>query len=176
MVSVLEDTLFEPQVIVLSVFGYTNKISEHDLQDNTLMLMLKEIERPPDKLLLPSEGNSSIYINDWADSLGIKTQTFYADWKRNGKMAQILRDDRMYKECTHALVFLSNKSNRLEKFAERMAKNGKMVFTSSPDQTLTQYEVQSCQHKESHKASNLAHKSSKGIKQMLQKYQRTTEC
>jgi len=146
MTSTLGDTLYQPQLIILSVFGSTNKVAQQDLLDNTLMPLLQEWGRPPDKVLLPSEGNSSIYIQDWAESLRIKTQTFYADWARNGRMAQILRDDRMYKECTHALVFLSQRSTKLEKFAERMAKKGKRVFTSSCNQTLTQFELSHWEH------------------------------
>ena len=166
----LEDNVYQPQVIILSVFGYTNKVSEQELQENTLTLLLQEMERPPDKVLLPSEGNSSLYIQDWAESLGIKTQTFHADWTRNGRMAQILRDDRMYKECTHALVFLSQRSNKLEKFAEKMAKKGKVVFTSSQAQELTQLELAPKQ------ASKPARKSDKGIAQMWLKYQKKAEC
>jgi hypothetical protein len=102
----LDEQLFEPNVIVIGVFGNTNKVSEQDIQDNTLTLILQELGRMPDKVLIPTEGNSSIYIDNWAEALHIKTQTFQADWIRNGKIAQIIRDDRIAKECTHALVFL----------------------------------------------------------------------
>jgi hypothetical protein len=174
MSSVLEDTIYEPDVIVIAVFGNTNKVSEQELQDNTLTLILQELGRTPDKVLIPTEGNSSIYIQDWCESLGIKTQSFQADWARNGKIAQILRDDRMAKECTHALVFLGQKSTRLEKFAEKLCKKGKMVFTSSHNQTLTQFEM-------SHsspplKALERGHKLSKGKEQTLLKYQKKAEC
>ena len=174
MTSTLEDTIYQPRAIIMAVFGYTNKVPEKELQENTLTLLLQEMTRPPDKVLLTSEGNSSIYIQDWAESLGIKTQTFHADWTRNGKGAQIIREDRMYKECTHALIFLSQRSDRLEKFAERMARKGKIVFTSSYNQTLTQFEMSNCEH--SRPASKPAHKSDKGIMQMWQKYQRKEEC
>jgi hypothetical protein len=176
MASTLNDTLFEPSVIILSIFGNTNKISESDLHVNTLTLMLQEIGRTPDKVLLPSEGNSSIYIQDWAESLGIKTQTFHADWSKHGRMAQILRDDRMSKECTHALVFLSQKTNRLEKFAERITKKGKIVFTSSHNQTLTQLELSHSEHSSPKKGSEHGRKSDKGIASAWQKYQTITEC
>jgi len=156
----------------MGVFGNTNKISEQDIQENTLIPILQELGRTPDKLLLPTEGNSSIYIQEWADALGIKTQVFQADWVRNGKIAQIIRDDRMSKECTHALVFLSQKSNKLEKFAEKMCKKGKTVFTSSHNQILTQLEMLSSEPlRKPEKALEPAHKSSKGIVQMWQKYQ-----
>jgi hypothetical protein len=174
MTSTLEDNLYEPQVIVLGIFGNTNKIKEHELHDNVLIPLLKVLERIPDKVLLPSEGNSSIYIQEWAESLHVKTQTFYADWIRNGRIAQIIRDDRIFKECTHALVFLSQKSNKLEKFAEKMTRKEKKVFTLSIDQTLTQLEL-SHEPMECHKASKHAHKLDKGIKQMWQKYQMKEE-
>jgi hypothetical protein len=171
----LDDEIYEPEVFVLGVFGNTNKVSEQDLQDNTLNLILRELGRTPDKVLIPTEGNSSIYIQDWAESLGIKVQTFQADWARNGKIAQILRDDRMAKECTHALVFLSQKSTRLEKFAEKMCKKGKNVFTSSHNQTLTQFEMLRSSLPLQKQASEHARKSSKGIEQMWQKYQKKAE-
>jgi hypothetical protein len=174
MTSVLEDTIYEPDVIVLGVFGNTNKISEQDLQDNTLTLILQELGHVPDKILIPTEGNSSIYIQDWCESLHIKTKTFQSDWARNGKIAQIIRDDRMAKECTHALVFLSNKSNKLEKFAEKLCKKGKMVFTSSHNQTLTQFEMSHCEP--SPKALGRAHKLDKGKGQTLLKFQKKEEC
>ena len=176
----LDDEIYEPEVFVLGVFGNTNKVSEQDLQDNTLNLILRELGRTPDKVLIPTEGNSSIYIDSWAESLGIKAQTFQADWARNGKIAQILRDDRMAKECTHALVFLPaprgvNKSTRLEKFAEKLCKKEKVVFTSSHNQTLTQFEM-SHSLPPSQQASGHARKSSKGKEQTLLKYQKKGEC
>jgi hypothetical protein len=170
-----DDEIQEPNVIIFSVFGNTNKITQEELQNNTLTLILQEIGRTPDKILIPSEGNSSIYIQDWAESLGIKTQIFQSDWIKNGKIAQILRDDRMAKECTHALVFLSNKSNRLEKFAEKLCKKGKIVFTSSHNQTLTQFEMLSSSQKPL-KALERDHKSNKGKVQTLLKYQKKAEC
>lgn len=176
----LEDDIYEPNVIVLAIFGNTNKVSEQDLQDNTLTLILQELGRTPDKVLIPTEGNSSIYIESWAESLGIKRQVFQADWVRNGKIAQILRDDRMAKECTHALVFLpipkaNQTSSKLEKFGEKLCKKGKTVFTSSHNQQLTQLELLKNEQK-SLKASEPAHKSDKGIMQMWQKYQKKEEC
>jgi hypothetical protein len=176
MASVLDDIIYEPNVIVLGIFGNTNKVSEQDLQDNTLTLILQELGRTPDKVLIPTEGNSSIYIQEWAEALGIKTQAFQADWARNGKIAQILRDDRMSKECTHALVFLSNKSTRLEKFAEKLCKKSKIVFTSSHNQTLTQYEMWNSLLPSQQQALERAHKSSKGKEQTLLKYQKKGEC
>lgn len=157
MASTFNEEVFEPNVIVFGVFGYTNSVSEQDLHENTLNLILQEIECIPYKILIPSEGNSSIHINEWADSLRIKTQIFQSDWIRNGKIAQMIRDDRIQKECTHALIFLSKRSIRLEKFAEKLAKKGKVVFTSSHNQMLTQLEKS-----QSEQASMHVRKSDKG--------------
>ena len=173
----LDDILYEPQVIILGIFGHTNKISEQDLQDNTLTLILQELGRTPDKVLIPTEGNSSFYIQEWAESLRIKTQMFQADWVKNGRAAAILREDRIQKECTHALIFLSQKSTRLEKFAEKIAKKGKIVFTSSHNQTLTQFEMSHSEPlKTPKRVSGHARKSDIGIAQMWQKFQKIKEC
>jgi hypothetical protein len=169
--SVLDDKVFEPEIIVLGIFGSTNKVSEQDLIDNTLTLILQELGRVPDKVLIPSEGNSSIYIQEWAEALRIKTQVFHSDWARNGKIAQILRDDRIQKECTHALVFLSQKSQRLEKFAEKICLKGKIVFTSSHNQQLTQL-----QSEPSLQVLGHAHKLNREKGQMLLKFQKKGEC
>lgn len=170
--SYLDDDIFQPNVIVFAIFGNTNKVLEQDIQDNTLTPILKELGRPPDKVLIPTEGNSSIYIQDWTEALHIKSQTFHSDWNKNGRIAQIIRDDRMVKECTHALVFLSHKSTRLEKMAEKMCKKGKIVFTSSHNQTLTQLEML----EPLETALEHARKLGKGKAQKSQKYQTKEEC
>ena len=175
--SSLDDDIFQPNVIIVAIFGNTNKVSEQDIQDNTLIPILKELGRPPDKVLIPTEGNSSIYIQDWAEALYIKSQTFHSDWIKNGRIAQIIRDDRMAKECTHALVFLSQKSTRLEKMAEKMCKKGKVVFTLSHNQILTQLELsESIQKASKQKASKPDHTLGKGKETTLWKYQMKAEC
>ncbi len=172
----LNDSIFEPQVIILGVFGNTNKIKELDLQDNILNVILQELGRSPDKVLIPSEGNSSVYIQEWAETCNIKTDVFYCDWMRNGKIAQIIRDDRIQKECTHALVFLSDKTIKLEKMGEKMAKNGKTVFTSSfPYQNLEMLVVEPVQKKPP-KALGRGRKSDIGKGQTLLKFQKKAEC
>ena len=140
MSSVLNDSLFEPKPFILGIIGHTQKVSEEDLQNQILALLLQEVGRVPDRILLPSEGHSSIYLQAWAEALHIPTQILQADWVRNGKIAQLLRDDRIQKECTHALVFLSPRSTRLEKIAEKIVKKGKVVFTSFCNQNGVQLE------------------------------------
>jgi hypothetical protein len=170
MASVIEkEPLHRPSMIILGIFGYHNKVTSADVQEHTLTPILQELGRLPDIILLPSEGHSSIYVADWAESLHIKTQVFQSDWTRNGKVAQRIRDERMQKECTHALIYLSNRSDRLDKYAESLAKKGKIVFTSSSNQML---QMLTCSEPVK-KASTSARKLSKGKVQMLLKFQTT---
>jgi len=162
---IANEELFTPTMIILGVFGYQNKVTVVDIQD-IMTSILQEIGRLPDKILLPSEGNSSMYVQDWAESLHSKTQVFQSDWMRNGRSAQRFRDERIQKECTHALVFLSNRSDRLEKYAESLAKKGKIVFTSSHTQIVT---MLSCSEE---LVSTPARKSGKGTGQTLLKFQK----
>lgn len=178
--STFQEELQQPSVQILGVFGSSNHISQDTIYER-MTEMLGEWGKMPTKILLPSEGNSSIYMQDWAESLRVSTMVFQPDWMRNGRMAQILRDDRMWKECSHAMVFLSSKSNRLEKIAERMAKKGKMVFTVSPDgRELVQL---TCEPVEPvspplplKRALAHARKSDKGTVQTLLKFQTTKWC
>jgi len=169
MSSVLEDTLFSPQTFILAIFGYNNKISESDLQEKVLLPLLEETEKIPNIILLPSEGNSSIYIQEWADSLHIKIQIFQSDWGRNGKIAQIIRNDKMMKECTHALFFLSSRSNRLEQTSEKLARKGKIVFTVDSTYSLTMLEIET--PPPVIQALKHAHKSNTKTMPLLLKYQ-----
>ena len=107
-------------------------MTETQLIQTILTPILQELCRLPDKVLVPNDGDSSMYIQCWAEDLRIPCQTFMADWSKSGKMASVLRDARIQSECTHALVFLSPKSTRYEKLAESMVKhrhNPKTVFT-----------------------------------------------
>jgi len=123
-----------PTQICLGIFGSrTGKhLTETQLIQTILTPILQELGRLPDKVLVPSDGDSSMYIQCWTEDLRIPCQTFMADWSKSGKMASILRDARIQSECTHALVFLSAKSTRYEKLAEGMVKqkySPKTVFT-----------------------------------------------
>lgn len=152
--------------IILGIFGNV-KIPENEIQE-ILTLILQELRHMPDIILIPTEGNSSIYIQDWAESLGIKTQVFYSDWIRNGKIAQIIRDDRIAKECSHALVFIKpEKKSKLEKLSEKLCRKGKIVFTF--DQVLEQLENEPL-------VSKPARKSNIERGQMLLKFQTKAKC
>jgi hypothetical protein len=173
--STFQEEIHPPTIRLIGVFGASNHVTQEDIHEY-MTHMLSELGGMPTKILLPSEGNSSIYLQEWAESLHVSTMVFQPDWMRNGRMAQILRDDRMWKECSHAMVFLSPKSNRLEKVAERMAKKGKMVVTISSDgKEITQLTCEPVVPAlpVSKKASACAHKSNTGTTQTLLKFQTT---
>lgn len=126
----------EVKPIVLGIFGTRTRkaLSERKLLEDVITPILQELGRIPDKVLVPSEGDSSAMIEMWAESLRVPCHSIIADWGRVGKAAVHMRDARIQAEATHALVFISNRSTRYEKLAEQMAtnkRNPKTVFTSS---------------------------------------------
>jgi hypothetical protein len=115
--------------LFLGVIGTRQDLSQDKLIEDILIPMLQEFTRPPDKVILPSEGYSSIYISDWADSLKIPTQTYEANWHLHNRRAKIFRDARIQQESTHFLIFLNKRSDYNSKLALRLAKQGRTVLT-----------------------------------------------
>jgi hypothetical protein len=134
--STLHESLVTPAPLIMGILGHTNKQSEQSLIETVLTPLLQEVGRVPDRILLPSEGNSSIYLQEWAESLRIKTQIFHSDWKRHGKIAQILRDDRIKQESTHVLLFVGPRSKTWEKVVTSLVRKGTYVVTSSNDELV----------------------------------------
>jgi hypothetical protein len=168
----LEDDIYEPQLIVLAVFGQNNALSTSTLHQEILYPLLEEWGRTPDMILLPNEGKTASDIQEWAESIHIKTKVFFSDWSQHGKIAQILRNDRMMKESTHSLFFLSTRSKRLEQFAEKWASKDRQVFTYAEDQ-LTHLVPPEIPQKNPVKALAHDHKSDKGTMLTWLKYQKT---
>ena len=139
--SSLHESLVTPTPLIMGILGHTNKQSEQSLIETVLTPLLQEFGRVPDRILLPSEGNSSIYLQEWADSLRIKTQVFHSDWKRHGKIAQILRDDRIKQESTHILLFVGPRSTTWEKVATSLARKGTYVVTSSNAEPIVHWQL-----------------------------------
>jgi hypothetical protein len=117
--------------LFLGVLGSRNDITQGVLIERILNPVLQELGRPPDKAILPSEGTSSIFLTDWAESLKIPHQVYEADWQRHARRAKIFRDARIQQESTHFIVFLNKRSEFNEKLATRLARQGHTVFTVS---------------------------------------------
>jgi uncharacterized protein involved in exopolysaccharide biosynthesis len=119
--------------IFLGVIGSRNDCNQKQILEDVMNPILQELKRTPDKVILPAEGTSTIYISDWAEILKIPSQTYEADWKRHLKRAKFLRDARIQQESTHYLIFLNKRSTFNEKLAERLAKKGSLVYTVSQE-------------------------------------------
>jgi hypothetical protein len=123
--------LEKPSAIRLGILGHRNDCTQQRLVEEVLTPLLQELGRPPEQVLLPSEGTSSIYISDWADQLSIPTQTYEADWRRHQRRALVFRDARIQQEATHFVIFLNKRSEANAKLAMRLARKGHSVLTVS---------------------------------------------
>ena len=112
-----------------AILGTREKSTLSELIDEVLNPVLSVVGRVPEKVVLPAEGESSIWIADWADSLSIPNQIYEADWRQHQRRAKIFRDARIQYESTHFIIFLNKRSTFNEKLALRLAKQGRRVFT-----------------------------------------------
>jgi hypothetical protein len=125
------EDLAKGKPLFLGVIGSRTDATEQKIREEIMNPILQELGRPPDRLLLPEEGTSSIFLSDWADSLKLPNQVYTADWQRHQRRAKIFRDARIQEESTHFLIFLNKRSDFNEKLATRLARKGHMVFTVS---------------------------------------------
>ena len=108
----------------------------------TMDAISEHLETAPQRVILPSEGNSSIYIQSWADSKKIQYTLFECDWVRLGKRAAMMRDCAIQKEADYFLLVKSpkGKSDRLDKLGSTLAKKGKIVFLFGEELELLEVE------------------------------------
>lgn len=114
--------------IFLGILGSRNDMSMEELCEKVLHPLLETLERPPEKLLIPSEGNSNIFISDWAERMDIPVKILTSDWRRNGKRARILRDSQITQEATHLLCINGPRSVYYETMGTRLLKKKSAVF------------------------------------------------
>ena len=125
----VKPTVAKPVVIGILGNSAAAKWTRETIAETIMNPLLGEIERLPDTILMPSEGNTSILLQIWADRQNIPCQSIDADWARMGRRARIMRDARILKEATHLIFFLGARSDYYEKMAIREAKKEKIVFT-----------------------------------------------
>lgn len=129
---------------VLGVLGISSDVSwnRNSIMDNVMFPIIGEQDQMPDVLILPSEGNTSLLLEDWANRQDIHSAVYEADWAKLGKRARALRDARIIKEATTLLIFLNKRSDAYEKIAIREVKKGKVVYCVDADtQELSEYVV-----------------------------------
>jgi hypothetical protein len=129
--------------IYLGVLGSRNDMKMDELCEKLLHPLLETLERKPEKLLLPHEGTSNIYLSDWAERAKIPSKSYMADWKRDGKRARILRDNTIINEATHLVCFNGPRSVYYETMGAKLIKKKKNVFVMNyKEQELVQLEAE----------------------------------
>lgn len=126
--------------ILLGVLGKTEKITKEAIHEKIIDPLMSVLGRLPDKVFVPSEGQSSAYISLWAERGNIDTQLLEADWRKFQRRAVFVRDNRIIKDSTHLLVFAGSKSKKNEEIAFKEAQKGKQVFLIEA-QTMDFYEI-----------------------------------
>lgn len=119
--------------IFLGILGKHEKLSKEQMHDKILHPLVSAMGRLPDKVLVPSEGTSSMYMSLWAEKLNIETHAVEADWRKMQRKAGILRDARILKGSSHLLIFLGPRSRAYEQTGFREAKKGKTVYLVEHD-------------------------------------------
>lgn len=117
-----------PVYSALGVFGTRNKVSRESITAALNAIMDELPTEKPTHIYLPTEGDSSGYIMDWAADQHIQTTSFVNDWHINGKRARVFRDNAIQRDSTVFLCFLTARSDYYEKYAHTLAKRGR-VFT-----------------------------------------------
>ena len=115
--------------LFLGVIGARADATQEKILEDVITPILQELGRMPDRLILPADGLSTIFISDWSERLKLPTQIYEADWRRHQRRAKIFRDARIQQESTHFLIFLNKRSDYNEKLAVKLAKQGRTVFT-----------------------------------------------
>lgn len=101
-----------PEVRTLGILGNRQTDSEKEVW-GILEAIAETIGRRPDRILIPAEGNFSIYTQSWADSKKIQYTLFECDWIRLGKRAAVMRDMAIQKEADHFLLVRSTRPRRV---------------------------------------------------------------
>lgn len=133
----LEEVQVKPE-FVLGIVGHASATKESITE--SMLSIAADMNLLPNSVLLPTEGNTSIFIQIWAERNKIPCTPIEADWSRMGRKARALRDSRIVKEATHLLFFLGKRSDYYEKMAIRELKKGKIVYTiDATEGALTQW-------------------------------------
>ena len=130
----LPTPVLKGEAIILGFLGHSSaaKWTRNSMADLILNPLMGEIDKLPNILLIPTEGNTSTLLQIWAERMNIEYQAIDSDWTRLGRRARALRDGRILKESTHLVFFLGSRSDYYEKIAIREVKKGRKVFAVDP--------------------------------------------
>lgn len=142
IINMEEEIVVPAQPFYMGIFGTRSDLDYEHIIEHILLSMFEVTQRMPEKMIGPSDGYSTLYLEKYATSHNITWKTIYSDWQKHGRKATFMRDYTIEHECNYALVFLNKKTQTLEKYAERLAKKGKHVFTYDHNNTLSYYSVE----------------------------------
>ena len=127
----LPEEIPEKLPVVLGVLGNSSAAvwTSQILLEKVLEPILGELGKNPEKILLPADGITSVFLETWAGKNKVDSKVYSADWKVLGRRAMVIRDSQIVKEASHLLVFLGGRSDYYEKMAMREVKKGKIVYT-----------------------------------------------
>ena len=129
------------QPVYLGILGSRNDMTKQDICEKVLHPMIDTVGKLPEKILVPTEGTSNIYIGDWAEKQKIPIAQYHSDWRRDGKKARVLRDSRILQEATHLICVNGPKSDYYERLGSKWLKKKSGVFVLEyPTQELVQLE------------------------------------
>ncbi len=129
-----------PIQVRLGILGQRRDLTDKDVSE--ILDLIAEDFPEVQSLIVPSEGDSSIYAEAWAEKKKIPVTVHAADWRRDGKRAQIFRDNRIIYESTHFLIFGGPRSEKPLKTAEQLTRKGKIVYYLAHDSMeLQQFEM-----------------------------------
>ncbi len=129
-----------PVQVRLGILGQRRDLTDKDITE--IFDLIVEDYPEVQALIVPSEGDSSIYAEAWAEKKKIPVTVHQSDWRRDGRRAQIFRDNRIIHDSTHFLIFGGPRSERPLKTAEQLTKKGKTVYyMAHGSMELQQFEV-----------------------------------
>jgi hypothetical protein len=124
----------------LGVLGSRNDMNMSDLYTNVIEPLVESHGKYPEKIIIPSEGNSNIYICGWAEKEKIPIAQYYSDWRRDGRRARVLRDNKIVSEATHRVCFNGPRSDYYEKLGSRFVKKKDVYVLDFQSRELSELE------------------------------------
>ena len=115
-----------PQICRLGILGQRRDLDAESVKQ--IMEAIQDDFPPIQSMIIPADTTSSVYFESYGESIQTPVTVYEADWRRDGKRAQIFRDARIVKEATHFLIFGGPRSDRPLKTAEQLSKKGHPVF------------------------------------------------
>ncbi len=115
-----------PRACRLGILG-NKKDMTSELAGELMQLLIEDIGTPQ-SVIVPVGGNSSVYIEGWAEDNEIPVMLCEADFMKNGRMAAVYRDAQIQREATHFMVFGGPRSQKPLQVARSLAKKGKTVY------------------------------------------------